>query len=123
MGEETRALDLEELCRAVGVQSVRIVDPWELEETEVVIREEMEAPRTSVIISRRPCALRERRSGVIFRVEGEECNGCRRCLRLGCPALVMRGEKAVVQEDLCVGCSMCAQVGRPEALREVTGVV
>ncbi len=121
MGEDTHALDLAELCRAVGVQSVRVVDPWELEEAEAVIREEMEAPHTSVIISSRPCVLRERRSGTVYRVDEEECTGCKRCLRLGCPALVMRGEKALVQEDLCVGCSMCAQVCRPGALKEVSG--
>jgi indolepyruvate ferredoxin oxidoreductase alpha subunit len=119
MGEETFALDLVELCRAVGVESVRVVDPWDLEETEATIREEMGSPRTSVVISRRACVLRERRSGVFYRVEEEECTGCKRCLRLGCPALVMRGETAVVQEDLCAGCSMCAQICRPEALREV----
>ena len=119
MGEETFALDLVELCRAVGVESVRVVDPWDLEETEAAIREEMGSPRTSVVISRRACVLRERRSGVFYRVEEEECTGCKRCLRLGCPALVMRGETAVVQEDLCAGCSMCAQICRPEALREV----
>ncbi len=119
MGEETHALDLVELCRAVGVESVRVVDPWDLEETEAAIREEMEAPHTSVIVSRRSCVLREPRSGIIYRVLEDECTGCRVCLRLGCPALVMRGDKAVVQEDMCVGCSMCAQVCRNEALVEV----
>jgi len=119
MGEDTHALDLVELCRAVGVESVRVVDPWELEEMEAVLREEMESPRTSVVISSRACVLRERRSGVWYEVIEEECTGCKRCLRLGCPALVMRGETAEVQEDLCVGCSMCAQVCRPGALREV----
>ena len=119
MGGETYALDLVELCRAVGVESVREVDPWDLEEAEAVIREEMESPRTSVIVSRRACVLRERRSGISYEVDEEECTACKRCLRLGCPALVMRGETAVVQEDLCVGCSMCAQVCRPGAIKEV----
>ncbi|MBN2026304.1 MAG: indolepyruvate ferredoxin oxidoreductase subunit alpha [Actinobacteria bacterium] len=119
MGEDTHALDLVELCRAIGVESVRVVDPWELEEMETVLREEMESPHTSVVISSRACVLRERRSGVWYEVIEEECTGCKRCLRLGCPAIVMRGEKAEVQQDLCVGCSMCAQVCRPGALREV----
>ena len=118
MGEETRALDLEALCRAVGVESVRVVDPWDLEATEKVIREEVEAPRTSVIISRRPCVLLERRPAKPYVVEEEKCNGCRRCLRLGCPALVVRGEKAWVDPLLCVGCSLCAQLCRQDALRE-----
>ena len=119
MGEETHALDLPELCRAVGVQSVRVIDPWDLEGTEAAIREEMAAAHTSVIISRRACVLRERHEGVLYRVEEEACTGCGRCMRLGCPALVMRGDKVVVQEDLSVGCSMCAQVCGPGALKEV----
>ena len=119
MGEETHALDLVELCRAVGVESVRVIDPWDLEESEKVIREEIGSGHTSVIISRRACVLLERRGGVCYRVDEEECTGCKRCLRLGCPAVVMRGEVAVVDEDLCVGCSMCAQVCRPGAIKEV----
>ncbi|MFW6113641.1 MAG: thiamine pyrophosphate-dependent enzyme [Actinomycetota bacterium] len=119
-GEESHALDLEDLCRAVGVDSVRVVDPWDLEESEGVIREEIGSDHTSVIISRRPCILLERRPRkVYFRVDEEKCTSCGRCLKLGCLAIVMRGEKARVEEDLCVGCSICAQVCRPGALVEV----
>lgn len=121
MGEETHALDLEALCRAVGVDSVRVVDPWDLEATERLLREEVGSDRTSVVISRRACTLMARSAHSVFRVVEEECTGCRRCLRLGCPALVMREEKAWVDEDLCAGCSMCAQLCRPGALREVDG--
>jgi len=121
MGEETHALDLAELSRAVGVESVREIDPWNIEESEKVIKEEIDAPHTSVIISRRGCVLRERHAGVPFRVEEEECTGCRRCLRLGCPALVMRGEVALIDSDLCVGCGMCASVCRPGAIKEAGG--
>lgn len=120
-GEETHTLGLEELCRAVGVESVRVVDPWDLEESERVLGKEIASERTSVVISRRACVLREREARPAYRVGGELCNGCRRCLRLGCPALVMRGEAAVVDEDLCAGCSMCAQVCKPGALRKVDG--
>jgi len=120
MGEESTALDLEKLCEAIGVESVRVIDPWDLEGSEKVIREEVGSDHTSVIISRRACVLLERRSrGRFYRVDEEECTGCGRCLKLGCPALVMRGEKAVVDEDLCVGCSLCAQVCKPGALVEV----
>ena len=119
MGEQTHALDLAELCRAVGVESVRVVDPWDLAATEDAVREEVSADRTSVIISRRACTLLERGERPAFRVEEEKCTGCKRCLRLGCPALVMRESKAWVDENLCAGCSLCAQLCGPEALREV----
>ncbi|MDI6830472.1 MAG: indolepyruvate ferredoxin oxidoreductase subunit alpha [Actinomycetota bacterium] len=121
MGEETHALDLAELARALGVESVRVVDPWDLAQTEAAVAEEMAAPRTSVIISRRSCVLREHREGAPYRVDVERCDACRRCMRLGCPALVMRGEAAAVDEDLCVGCSLCAQVCARGAIEEVSG--
>lgn len=118
-GEETFALDLAELSRAVGVESVRVIDPWDLEAAEAAIREEMGSDRTSVIISRRPCVLMDHTARPVYRVDEEECTGCKRCLRLGCPALSMHGEVVVVAEDLCAGCSMCAQTCKPGALREV----
>jgi len=121
MGEETYALDLEKLARAIGVDSVRVVDPWDLDETEKVIREEMGAPHTSVIISRRPCVMLERTAGDYYEVEEDECNACGRCLRLGCPALVMRGESASIDCELCTGCSLCFQLCRQKAMRKVSG--
>jgi indolepyruvate ferredoxin oxidoreductase, alpha subunit len=119
MGEETRALDLEELSRAVGVDSVRVIDPWDLSASEKVIREEVGAAHTSVIISRRPCVMLERGEGAYYEVDEDECNACGRCLRLGCPAVVMRDETASIDPELCTGCSLCFQLCRAKALRKV----
>jgi indolepyruvate ferredoxin oxidoreductase alpha subunit len=120
MGKETHALDLEGLCRAIGVESVRVIDPWDLEESEKVILEEVGSDHTSVIISRRACVLLERGPrDLLYRVDEEECTGCGRCLKLGCPAVIMRGEMAMIDEDQCVGCSLCEQVCKPGALVEV----
>ena len=57
MGEETHELDLELLCRAVGVKRVRKVDPKNMDEFEKTVREELEAREPSVIISSRKCIL------------------------------------------------------------------
>ena len=120
MSKKTHALDLEGLCKAVGVDSVRVIDPWDLEESEKVILEEVGSDHTSVIISRRACVLLERGPrDKLYRVDEEECTGCGRCLKLGCPAVVMRDEKAMIDEDQCVGCSLCEQVCKPGALLEV----
>lgn len=121
MGKETYALDLETLSKAVGVDSVRVIDPWDLAESEKVIREEVGSSHTSVIISRRPCVMLERAGRNFFEVDEDECTACGRCLRLGCPALVMREEAASIDPDLCAGCSLCFQLCRPGAVREVTG--
>jgi indolepyruvate ferredoxin oxidoreductase alpha subunit len=120
MGEKTRALDLEELSRAIGVDSVRVIDPLELKESEKVIKEEIGSSHTSVIISRRPCVMLERGEAAYYQVDEDSCTGCGRCLKLGCPALVMRGEVASVDPDLCTGCSLCFQICGPKALRKVS---
>ena len=56
-GDVTAKVDLESLCRAIGINRVRVVDPYNIAETEKAITEELEVDEPSVIISRRPCAL------------------------------------------------------------------
>ena len=56
-GDPCAKIDLETLCRAVGIKRVRVIDPYNLAECDTVIKEELAANEPSVIISRRPCAL------------------------------------------------------------------
>ncbi len=119
-GEATHALSLEELCKAVGVVSVKVVDPWDLKATEKVIREEVASEHPSVIIARRACIQLER--DMIrkpFKVNEEKCNECGLCMKLGCPALTRRNDKLHIVASLCAGCSLCAQVCRKDAIAEV----
>ncbi len=117
-GEETYEVDLEAVCRAVGVKHVQVVDPYELEITQQAIQKEMERPEVSVIIARRPCMLIKRdvaeRKPPLF-VDPEKCISCKACLKLGCPAIEWQsnGEGkgvARVNRLLCVGCGICQQV-------------
>lgn len=118
-GEPAHELSLEDLCRAIGVSSVRVVDPWDLKETERALKEEIGAGHPSVIIARRTCVQIDReRDFKPFRVKVELCDGCGRCLRLGCPALVRRGEAVFIDEGLCAGCSLCFQLCRRKAIEE-----
>ncbi len=117
-GEDAMAVDLEALCRAVGVKNIQVVDPYELDQTRDLIRAEMERPEVSVIITRRPCMLIKRdvveRKAPLY-IEQEKCTACKACLKLGCPAIEWHegGEgkgKARVSRNLCVGCGVCQQV-------------
>ncbi len=119
-GECNPALDLAELCKTIGVASVRIIDPWDLEETQKVIKEEAASAATSVIISSRPCILKQppQRDGRL-EIDEELCNDCGLCMRLGCPALAKRGEKPAVIQELCAGCDLCRQLCRREAIERV----
>jgi len=118
-GEPTVAVDIEMLARALGIESVSVVDPYDLEECRRVLSEEMNRDAPSVVISRRPCILREKLGRSPLVVSREECNDCGLCLGIACPALVKRGEEVVILDDACIGCGVCAQVCRRDAILEL----
>jgi len=109
-GEPTKQVDLELLAKAVGIDRVRIADPFDIKEFEKVVREETEAEEPSVIIAQRPCALLRH-----VKYEGpqrinDNCRKCRSCLRIGCRAIVDKGDMIEIISALCVGCKLCTRV-------------
>ena len=110
-GDPAAAVNLKELCKAIGIKRVRVVDPYNLAETEAAIKEELAAPEASVIISRRPCALLKYvKHKPALKVVNDKCKGCKACLKLGCPAISVRDGKAVIDRTQCVGCGICTEV-------------
>ena len=110
-GDPAGKINLEELCRAMGINRVRVVDPYNLKECDAAIKEELAAPEPSVIISRRPCALLKYvKHKPPLRVDAEKCIGCQSCMKIGCPAISMKNGKAVVDSTQCVGCGVCSQL-------------
>lgn len=123
MGEETREVDLEALARAIGVEHVRKVDSYDLKALKEVIREEMDRPEVSVVITYNPCMLIRRKKFDIkkYRVNEDKCINCGICLKVGCPAVVKNEDetKSHIVESLCTGCSVCAQVCPKDAIELV----
>ncbi|NLG36879.1 MAG: 4Fe-4S binding protein, partial [Clostridiales bacterium] len=116
-GEQAPRVDLEALCRAVGVTDIAVVDPYDLRAAEAAIRRAMEHNGPSVVIARRACALLDRKSrGTPASVDAALCIGCRRCIGLGCPALSMRDGRAEIDPALCTGCGLCAGVCPADAI-------
>ncbi len=110
-GDPAGKINLEELCRAMGINRVRVVDPYNLKECDEVLKEELAAPEPSVIISRRPCALLKYvKHNPPLKVDAEKCIGCKSCMKIGCPAISMKNGKAVVDSTQCVGCNVCSQL-------------
>lgn len=116
-GDPCTKIDLEALCRAVGIKRVRVVDPYNLRECDEAVKEELAADEPSVIISRRPCALLKyvKHNGPISCDTGK-CIGCKSCMRVGCPAISITGGKAVIDSTLCTGCGVCSQLCPKDAL-------
>lgn len=109
-------VSLEEVVRAVGVERVRVVDAYDLDEIYTALKEEMAAEEPSVVIARRPCALLHRGPTDKYAVS-TECIGCRLCIKLGCPALAVKDGVAEINPQLCTGCGMCAQVCPQKAIK------
>ena len=110
-GEPAGKLDIEALCKSVGIQRVRVVDPYDLEECGRAVSEEMETPGPSVIISRRPCALlKSVKPEPPLAVDGGRCVGCSSCMKIGCPAISMKDKRAEIDVTQCVGCGVCTQL-------------
>ena len=110
-GDPCAKIDLEALCKSVGIKSVRVVDPYNLKECDTVIKEELLKPEPSVIISRRPCALLKyvKHAGPIA-ADTEKCVGCKMCMQIGCPAVSMENGKVKIDNTLCTGCGVCSQM-------------
>ncbi|HGE72625.1 TPA: indolepyruvate ferredoxin oxidoreductase subunit alpha [Candidatus Poribacteria bacterium] len=122
MGEETTRLNLFELAKTLGVEYVRYVDPYDLNELDSVIEEAINLDKLAVIITNRPCVL-IRREAVpkSAEVNQELCVGCGLCLRIGCPAMSRvspKDKKVKIDPILCNGCMVCAQICRNKAIVE-----
>ena len=118
-GDPALAVDLEALCHAVGIASVRVVDPYDLKETEKVIKEELAKPCSSVVISRRPCALLKyvkHKPAIV--PDKDKCTKCRMCMKIGCPAIMVTDKGVEIDHTLCVGCGVCTELCHFGALGE-----
>ncbi len=117
-GDPAGKIDLESLCRSMGFSRVSVVDPYDLEACDRVVKEELAADEPSVIISRRPCALLKYvKHDAPLTVKEDQCVGCKSCMRLGCPAISIKNGKAAIDNTLCVGCKVCAQLCKFDALK------
>ena len=110
-GDPASKVDLEALCRALGIRRVRVVDPYDLKMCETAVKEELAAEEPSVIISRRPCVLLKYvKHNPPLKVDADKCRSCKRCMGLGCPAVSLKEGKAHIDATLCVGCGVCRQL-------------
>jgi indolepyruvate ferredoxin oxidoreductase alpha subunit len=136
-GEPTNMVDYEEIGRALGVKSIRKVDPYKINETMEALQEEMDKDEPSLVLCvDSPCMLlrREKRQfeHSLYTIDADKCRGCKVCLNISCPAISWRenagetidGHKrkgiVYINPDQCVGCQVCQQLCKFEAINPVT---
>lgn len=118
IGEKANRVMIENLVKSIGIKSVYIIDPYNVEESIKVlleaIKKVIEEKELVVVISRRECALLSlRRRGVkrIYKVDQNLCKKCLVCINtFACPAISFDGEKVTIRRELCVGCGVCAKI-------------
>ncbi len=118
-GDPASKVSLEELCKAVGINRIRVVDPYNMAQTEAAILEELAVEEPSVIISRRPCALLKYvKHKPALKVDTDKCKSCKMCLKIGCPAISIKDGKAAIEKTQCVGCGICTEMCKFNAIIE-----
>ena len=121
MGSVAEKVDIATVLRAIGVKHVEQCDPRRLEEAEAAVTRAVDAAAegVSAVIFEAPCIHLEP-AGPMYRVDPDKCQ-CNLCVtRLGCPAILSVAGKAVIDESLCYGCDLCAQVCPFDAISPVT---
>ena len=118
-GDPASKVSLEALCKAVGINRVRVVDPYNMKETEEAVLEELSAEEPSVVISRRPCALLKYvKHKPALKVNTDKCKSCKMCLKIGCPAISIKNNGAEIDKTLCVGCGICTEMCKCDAITD-----
>lgn len=117
-GEIAAAIKIENVLAGLGYENIIIVDPQDLAAMEKAMLDAAASEKPAAIICRRPCLLIKRMKHDIGKcvVDTEKCIGCKKCLKVGCPAVMVKDKKSFIDPTLCVGCTVCAQVCPVDAI-------
>ena len=120
-GEETNAIDLSELCRAVGVKNVIEVSSFDVKRLEAIIKESVASDELTVIIAKAPCVLlKGQKFPNVCVADPEACKKCGACLKIGCPAITKQADGTVkIDETMCNGCGLCTNYCKFNAIKTV----
>lgn len=120
MGDKVTPMDIGRIVETIGCE-VEVADPFQVEETEGVIRRLLNRPGMNVLILRQPCATlvsKQTRKKARVWVDQDKClgEGCgcdKYCSRVwGCPGNTwdFKKNKAMIDPVTCVGCGVCAKL-------------
>ena len=121
MGEPTYAIDIYNLCKAMGIDNVVEADSFNQDELIKVIKEETARDAVSVIICKAPCALlKGQKFPYVCKPLPEKCKKCGACLKPGCPALTKNADGTIsIDATMCNGCGLCKQMCKFDAIDKV----
>ena len=111
MGEDTYAIDIPGLCRAIGVSNVTVVNAFDIAELERVVKEENAKDQVSVIITKSPCVLLSKGKKPLYAAHEDKCRKCGMCMKPGCPAMTKNEDGTIhIDDTMCTGCGLCEKL-------------
>lgn len=110
MGQVVDKVSIEDTLHGIGVKTVETVNPLHLQEAIDCVKRVAVQDGVKAIIFKSPCAVLIK-SGKPAQIEESKCIQCKKCIRtLGCPAIMLQDGKVQIEQALCTGCGLCAQV-------------
>ncbi|HKL98972.1 MAG TPA: indolepyruvate ferredoxin oxidoreductase subunit alpha [Mobilitalea sp.] len=121
-GEATNSVDIAVLCKAVGVNHVYVLDAFDTEKLEKVVKEATAMDEVAVIIAQSPCVLLDKTPVTKqYRVDSEFCKKCGMCMKPGCPAITKKENGNIeINDTMCNGCGLCEKLCKFNAIKLVT---
>lgn len=117
-GEPTHSIDFESLGKAIGINRIQVVDAYDIDKLEEIVKEEINVEEPSLIITKRPCVLIKRCNMIKepIAIDNDKCVKCKACLKIGCPAITFKDNVMSINQILCVGCELCTKVCKFDAI-------
>ena len=129
-GEASPRANIAMLARGCGVEDVRRIDPYRLEEMIEALQDAMRSPGVSVIIAEAPCTT----PGVLIQpepvqIDQQACMAGRGCEdtpcyhKVGCPSVLLSLDDLhphlSIDTATCVACGLCVAACPFEAIKPV----
>ena len=111
MGDVVDAVSIEKVLRAIGLKTVETLNPLNLKASVEAVKRIANEPGVKCIIFKSPCIVKYKPTSGKAHVDPNKCISCGKCIKeLGCPAIILKDNKAFIDESLCTGCTLCQQV-------------
>ncbi len=119
-GEDAPAINIPELCKAIGVKNVKVVNALDLRAVIDTVKEEVNKEELSVIITVSPCVLLTKEKKPVYIIDQGKCKQCGACMKPGCPSITKKEDGSIMIDDtMCTGCDLCKQLCNFGAIEKV----
>ena len=119
-GDPTYAISIPGICRAVGIKNVYEINAFDIALLEKTIKEETAKDEISVIITKTPCVLLDKRKKPLYTAHEDKCKKCGMCMKPGCPAMTKNEDGTIhIDDTMCTGCGLCETLCKFDAIELV----